>query len=105
MLTTADDWDLVTQEEAGGPVEYASGLKTDGTGQLMTRLVKKPKKFHVADQRAKIARLDADTAAMLEAPPAVAGQDNSTIYTRAGVNQITDGYSRVTGQAEPPLAE
>lgn len=104
-LTTADDWEPVNETEVNGPVEYPVGYTPDGKA-LMSRLVKKPRKWHDVDQAKKQAKLDAEMQEILRAPPSDdknPGADLSTAYVRDG-NSLSSGVTTVRG-SDAPLAD
>jgi hypothetical protein len=71
-ITTQDDWERVSAEEAGVEVEHQVGYHPDGK-PLKAILLKKPLRWHQDDQARKIAQTREVETEMKRRPPAVEG--------------------------------
>lgn len=104
-LTQRDDYDVVSEEEAGGPVRHFVGYHPDGS-PMYSLLCRKPRAFHAADQREKIERIRAEEQELLRrAPTADNPGDVGKGYVKPELNSLRHGSTRTPGVDGPPVAD
>lgn len=99
-LTRTDDWEVVSEEEVGFPVEHQVGYHPDGK-PLMARFLKKPLDLHEEDQARKIAQTrEVETQMKRRVPAGEGGISEAEGYVVNGTG-VRAGIANLPGrQAE-----